>query len=224
MPRGLRQRADGADRQGLSRGSDGRRFEAILDALARGEVPRPGPQDGRFSSEPIGGLTSLKGAERVSSSECLGDARRAARRHRQPDHRARAVAADGEGRRAEAAADRRERDQRSGAGGGRAPPEGHRGAPRGAAADDLKLIKGVGPALEGLLHRLGFFHFSQIAAWTPAEVAWIDGTSRVSTAAYPRRLGRPGAAARRGRRHAACAREGGAGRNRMTAPGGKAHG
>ena len=56
------------------------RFEAILDALARGEVPRPGPQDGRFSSEPIGGLTSLTGVERVSAAnasvtlaERLGD-------------------------------------------------------------------------------------------------------------------------------------------------------
>ncbi len=48
-------------------------------------------------------------------------------------------------------------------------------APRGAGADDLKLIKGVGPELERLLHRLGFFHFSQIAAWTPEEVAWVDG-------------------------------------------------
>ena len=41
-------------------------------------------------------------------------------------------------------------------------------------ADDLKLIKGVGPQLEALLHRLGFFHFRQIAAWTPEEVAWVD--------------------------------------------------
>jgi NADH-quinone oxidoreductase subunit E len=35
------------------------RFEEILHALARGEVPRPGPQNGRFASEPAGGLTSL---------------------------------------------------------------------------------------------------------------------------------------------------------------------
>jgi len=33
-------------------------FAAILDALARGEVPRPGPQNGRFSSEPAGGATT----------------------------------------------------------------------------------------------------------------------------------------------------------------------
>jgi len=47
-------------------------------------------------------------------------------------------------------------------------------APKGGAADDLKRIKGVGPKLEGLLNRLGFWHFDQIANWTPAEVAWVD--------------------------------------------------
>ena len=34
--------------------------EAILDALARGERPRPGPQNGRHTSEPEGGPTTLK--------------------------------------------------------------------------------------------------------------------------------------------------------------------
>ena len=33
--------------------------EAILDALARGEKPKPGPQNGRRSSEPAGGPTTL---------------------------------------------------------------------------------------------------------------------------------------------------------------------
>ena len=47
-------------------------------------------------------------------------------------------------------------------------------APRGGKADDLKLIKGIGPKLEGLCNRLGFWHFDQIAAWTPAEIAWVD--------------------------------------------------
>jgi predicted flap endonuclease-1-like 5' DNA nuclease len=46
--------------------------------------------------------------------------------------------------------------------------------PRGDRADDLKMIKGVGPRLEKLLHQLGFYHFDQIAAWSPEEVAWVD--------------------------------------------------
>lgn len=47
-------------------------------------------------------------------------------------------------------------------------------APRGGVPDDLKRIKGVGPKLEALLNRLGFWHFDQIANWTAAEVAWVD--------------------------------------------------
>lgn len=46
--------------------------------------------------------------------------------------------------------------------------------PRDGAADDLKLIKGVGPKLEQLCNTLGFYHFDQIASWTADEVAWVD--------------------------------------------------
>lgn len=47
-------------------------------------------------------------------------------------------------------------------------------APRGGAADDLKQIWGIGPKLAALCHKLGFFHFDQIAAWTAEEIAWVD--------------------------------------------------
>ena len=47
-------------------------------------------------------------------------------------------------------------------------------APRGGVADDLKQISGVGPAMEKLLHDLGYYHFDQVAAWSPGEVAWVD--------------------------------------------------
>lgn len=46
-------------------------------------------------------------------------------------------------------------------------------APEGEA-DDLKLIKGVGPKLEEKLNALGVWHFRQIAGWSAAEVAWVD--------------------------------------------------
>jgi NADH-quinone oxidoreductase subunit E len=35
------------------------KLEALIDRLSAGEVPLPGPQNGRFSSEPAGGATSL---------------------------------------------------------------------------------------------------------------------------------------------------------------------
>ncbi|ETX27556.1 50S ribosomal protein L21 [Roseivivax isoporae] len=38
------------------------------------------------------------------------------------------------------------------------------------AADDLKLLSGVGPALEKKLHEVGITTFAQIAAWTEADV------------------------------------------------------
>lgn len=46
--------------------------------------------------------------------------------------------------------------------------------PLDGKADDLKKIKGVGPKLEQLCNRLGFWHFDQIANWTDDEVAWVD--------------------------------------------------
>ena len=36
-------------------------LRAIIDAMARGEVPTPGPQNDRWASEPVTGLTSLNG-------------------------------------------------------------------------------------------------------------------------------------------------------------------
>lgn len=43
-----------------------------------------------------------------------------------------------------------------------------------AAPDDLKAITGVGPKLEKVLNDLGIWTYAQVAAWTPAEVAWVD--------------------------------------------------
>ncbi len=41
--------------------------------------------------------------------------------------------------------------------------------------DDLKLISGVGPKIEGTLNSLGIFTFAQVAAWQQAERDWVDG-------------------------------------------------
>ncbi len=54
-----------------------------------------------------------------------------------------------------------------------AKPKGITG-PRGGKADALQDIIGVGPKLEQLLFSLGYYHFDQIAAWTPSEIAWVD--------------------------------------------------
>ena len=46
--------------------------------------------------------------------------------------------------------------------------------PRGDGADDLKMIWGIGPKLETMLHEMGFYHFDQIASWGEAELNWVD--------------------------------------------------
>jgi NADH-quinone oxidoreductase subunit E len=46
--------------------------------------------------------------------------------------------------------------------------------PREGGPDDLKRIKGIGPKLEDQLNRMGVYHFDQMAAWSPSEVAWMD--------------------------------------------------
>ncbi|MFT5000816.1 MAG: putative flap endonuclease-1-like 5' DNA nuclease [Paracoccaceae bacterium] len=47
-------------------------------------------------------------------------------------------------------------------------------AARGGKADDLKVIKGVGPGLETTLNENGIWHYDQIAAWSVADVAYVD--------------------------------------------------
>ena len=47
-------------------------------------------------------------------------------------------------------------------------------AARGGIADDLKQIKGMGPKMEKMCNALGFYHSDLIAAWTPAEEAWVN--------------------------------------------------
>jgi len=48
------------------------------------------------------------------------------------------------------------------------------GIARPTAVDDLKLISGVGPKNEKILHDLGIYTFAQVASWKKAERAWVD--------------------------------------------------
>jgi len=40
--------------------------------------------------------------------------------------------------------------------------------------DDLKIISGIGPKNEMLLHRLGVFYFRQIAEWNDDNISWVN--------------------------------------------------
>jgi NADH-quinone oxidoreductase subunit E len=154
------------------------KLEMILDTLADGEVPQPGPQNGRFASEPVKGLTSLKGdrahdanasislalAQGDTVARITGGAAPAKARPAKP-----AKAAPAKKTAPKAKPEPKAVPQAEAMDG----PEMLKAA-RGGKADDLKLIKGVGPKLEGVLNDLGVYHFDQIAAWTEDEVAWVD--------------------------------------------------
>ena len=45
---------------------------------------------------------------------------------------------------------------------------------REGGPDDLRLIWGIGPKLERMLHGMGFYHFDQIGGWSEAELNWVD--------------------------------------------------
>jgi predicted flap endonuclease-1-like 5' DNA nuclease len=40
--------------------------------------------------------------------------------------------------------------------------------------DDLKLIYGVGPVLEKMLHQLGIYYFKQVALWNEDDIDYVD--------------------------------------------------
>jgi NADH-quinone oxidoreductase subunit E len=130
-------------------------FEALLDEFAAGNVPRPGSQIGRFASEPFEGLSSLTVGERIEKTN--GSVTRAMEHG---DTIARITGAP-VARRASFAAPVP------------AQPVALE-APRVEGPDDLKVIKGIGPVLEEMLHKLGYYHFDQLASWTDAEIAWVD--------------------------------------------------
>ena len=48
-------------------------------------------------------------------------------------------------------------------------------APAGVAADDLKLISGVGPVLESNMNAVGITTWAQVARLTPEQIAAVEG-------------------------------------------------
>ena len=180
------------------------RLSEILDELAAGKVPVPGPQNGRYSSEPKGGPVVLTEhvegrAEYNASVELattIGDTvkridgtevplrtpwrdRSDEKGDAEPETHAPKLAEDVPAD--DTGVDKREAPVEPAAK-VESPAEDEEvgtrpealEGPREGGADDLKQIKGVGPKLEELCHSLGFFHFDQIANWSEDEVAWVD--------------------------------------------------
>ncbi|MFL4470833.1 NADH-quinone oxidoreductase subunit E [Tateyamaria armeniaca] len=187
------------------------RMGEIIDELAHGKVPTPGPQNGRYAAEPLSGLTTLKefdsGHTKYNASVQLatdigdtikridgtevpliapwqGKAANAAAKPKAkaaPKADAKAAGANASVLDAKPAHPKApKKPKATPAAQEAASPDGPGTKPaaldaaRDGKADDLKMIKGVGPKLETLLNTLGFYHFDQIAAWSGDEVAWVD--------------------------------------------------
>ena len=183
------------------------RLGEIIDELAAGKVPVPGPQNGRYASEPLSGLTSLteydSGRTQYNASVQLatdiGDTVKRIDGTEVPlltpwqkadentETKAKPASeprpskgkpADKTGVTEQEAQAQEKARPKPASGDAEAAEAGEKPATLDAAReggpDDLKLIKGVGPKLEGMLHSMGFYHFDQIAAWTPQEIAWAD--------------------------------------------------
>jgi NADH-quinone oxidoreductase subunit E len=179
-------------------------FAKLLDEMAAGKVPVPGPQNGRFASEPLGGPTTLKDytGEAQNGSVALairiGDTLKridgtevpliapwqgvpvpkgvpsAEVKDHEPKPAAR-VPVDRTGVSKQEAQETPTAKPEAVAKG--AEDTGIKPEMLGEArgqADDLKKLKGVGPKLEALLNSMGVFHFWQIAGWGAEEVAWVD--------------------------------------------------
>ena len=172
-------------------------FIALLDEFDAGRVPVPGPQNGRYAAEPLSGLTTLTEHESgrtqynasVQRAVDLGDTIKRIDGSEVPlsapwrDGRGKGAGAKARARPAakpapEKAAKKPAKKPAKKAARPETAATGTRPealkAPREGGADDLKMIRGVGPKLEKLLHRLGFFHFDQIAKWSAEEIAWVD--------------------------------------------------
>ncbi|WP_299200634.1 NADH-quinone oxidoreductase subunit NuoE [uncultured Tateyamaria sp.] len=177
------------------------RMGEIIDELAAGQVPTPGPQNGRYASEPLSGLTSLKEfdsghtkynasvqlatdigdtVKRIDGAEVpllapWGKANASADASNVNEKPATKVAKAKAKPKADAPVTKNKSKEKQK---GTAVPAGTKptllSKARDGGADDLKLIKGVGPKLEGLLNGIGVFHYDQIAAWSDNEVAWAD--------------------------------------------------
>jgi len=53
-------------------------------------------------------------------------------------------------------------------------PNRPKGVEKPATPDDLQLISGVGPKIEGILHGLGIYTYAQVAGWQENERNWVD--------------------------------------------------
>ncbi|WP_136622282.1 MULTISPECIES: NADH-quinone oxidoreductase subunit NuoE [Mesorhizobium] len=168
------------------------RLAEIIDlyGAGKGAEVKPGPQDGRTGSEPASGLTSLKSEKAILKSTRDREARAATKAAQAAPDAIIATAVPGPAAvapsntskpktKAEPATAFKAPETKAPAAKAAKPSLEDKNRPAGidkpALVDDLKLISGVGPKIEGVLHTLGIYTFAQVASWKKAEREWVDG-------------------------------------------------
>ncbi|WP_422050951.1 NADH-quinone oxidoreductase subunit NuoE [Shimia sp.] len=172
-------------------------FAQMLDDMAAGNVPTPGPQNGRYAAEPLSGLTSLKDYDSgqtqynasVQLATDIGDSIKRIDGTEVPiltpwvgkDGVVAGRAAEGQPPKpaptpkpaAKQAEEAKKADQKAEKKASKPKAKAKKPA-KADAADDLKQLKGVGPALEKKLHDAGVTTFAQIAGWSADDIAEMD--------------------------------------------------
>ncbi len=174
-------------------------FAKMLDEMAAGKVPVPGPQNGRYAAEPLSGLTTLTEYDsgrtqynasvqlatdigdtikRIDGTEVplltpwVGKDGKVVSREVSDEPPAPAPTPKPAAKQAEEAKKvEKPKAEPKAKKPAKAAPKAKKTAD---VADDLKQLKGVGPKLEEKLHAAGVTRFAQIAAWGPEDVTEMD--------------------------------------------------
>ncbi len=135
------------------------RLAQIIDDFeaGKGADVKTGPQIDRQFSAPIGGLTALNSNPNVKKTKARAAPKKAAAKKAVSKPKKTAPATKSK---SASLLDNKNRPQKM---------------KKPVQVDDLKLISGVGPKIEGILHTLGIYKFAQIGSWKKAERDWVDG-------------------------------------------------
>ena len=139
----------------------------IIDNLSAGEIPTPGPQNGRFASEPKDGLTSLM--ENESGRTKFNGSVQMAEDFKDTIKRINGTEAElvtpwlqSSGKKTNQARMKKPKTLKS---------------PRKSVPEDLSKLLGLGEKAKIDLNYLGIYHSSQISKWGSDEIHWVHSNS-----------------------------------------------
>jgi NADH-quinone oxidoreductase subunit E len=175
-----------------------RQLEYIIERFEAGKAGdvKPGTQIDRFFSAPFGGMTTLTSPDAPAASATAAGAKapeeavslppsNAAKPKTDAIETAPAIkspvngeSATPKGEPAKAGTPAENVPEASKAAAAPKPslddPNRPAGIEKPATPDDLKLISGVGPKIEGTLHSLGIYTYAQVAGWNQEQRNWVD--------------------------------------------------